>query len=349
MAADLLNLGLLFDEPDFFLLAGLLYEEEDAQKHVHPARFDFDNVTEEQSWLMFRFNKNDIRTLHQKLRIPKNVNLENGSVVSGIDALCMFLRRMAYPGRLVDLAHFFGRAPSDISRTVNFVLCHIYDNFGQILETLDHQFLSIPNLQLLAQSVRNKGSPFEHCWGFIDGTVMQICRPKEHQRQLYSGHKRVHCLKFQSVMCPNGIISSFMGPYIGRRHDAGMFHESMLLRQLENKVDADGTPFFIYGDSAYPLSRFVMTPYKGANVTEEQHNFNKVMSSHRICVEWGFADITKTFAFLDFKKNLKLHLQPLGKLYKVAVILMNCRCCLYGNQTSQFFGINPPTIDGYLS
>ena len=109
------------------------------------------------------------------------------------------------------------------------------------------------------------------------------------------------------------------------------------------------TEGYIYGDSAYPLNRFVMTPYKGANVTDEQHNFNKVMSSHRICVEWGFADIIKTFAFLDFKKNLKLHLQPLGKLYKVAVVLMNYRCCLHGNQTSQFFGVNPPTIDEYLS
>ena len=179
MAADLLNLGLLFEEPDFFLLAGLLYEEEDAQTHVNPARFDFDNGTEEHSWLMFRFNKNGIHTLHQKLRIPNTVTLENGSVVSGIDALFMFLRRMAYPGRFVDLANFFGRTPSDISRTVNFVLCHIYDNFGQILETLDQHFLSIPNLQFLAQSVRNKGSPFDHCWGFIDGTVMQICRPKD--------------------------------------------------------------------------------------------------------------------------------------------------------------------------
>ena len=92
-----------------------------------------------------------------------------------------------------------------------------------------------------------------------------------------------------------------------------------------------------------------MTPYKDANVTEEQLNFNKVMSSQRICLEWSFADIMKSFSLIDFKKNLKLHLQPLGKLYKVAVILMNCRCCLHGNQTSQFFGVNPPTIDEYIS
>ena len=103
-------------------------------------------------------------------------------------------------------------------------------------------------------------------------------------------------------MCPNGIISSFMGPYIGRRHDVGMFHEIMLLRQLENQVDADGTPFYIYGDSAYPLSQFVMTPYKGANVTDEQHNFNKVISSHTICVELGFADITKNSHSLILRK-----------------------------------------------
>ena len=30
----------------------------------------------------------------------------------------------------------------------------------------------------------------------LDGTVYQIARPKNNQRQIFSGHKRVHGLKF---------------------------------------------------------------------------------------------------------------------------------------------------------
>ena len=266
MSAEMLNLALLFDDPDFFLLAGLTFQDEEAQRQTTNTRFDFKKVSDEMSWKMFRFRKDDILTLRQKLRLPVSIKLENGSVVSGLDALCMFLRRLAYPSRLLDLASLFGRKPSDISRAVKFVLDHIYEHFCGLLENLNRPLLSSQHLQEMAQSVQNKGCPFDRCWGFIDGTIMQICRPKEHQRQVYSGHKKVHCLKFQSVMLPNGIIGSFMGPYIGRRHDAGIFHESKLLDQLL-------------------LSQFVMTPFKGANVTQEQHSFNKTMSSHRICVK----------------------------------------------------------------
>ena len=43
------------------------------------------------------------------------------------------------------------------------------------------------------------------------------------------------------------------------------------------------------------------------------------MSKHSIqkCVEWGFGKICLTFAYLDFKKNLKVLLQPVGKYYLV--------------------------------
>jgi len=63
----------------------------------------------------------------------------------------------------------------------------------------------------------------QNCWGFIDGTARTICRPSINQQEYYSAHKRQHCLKYQSVLCPDGIIVSLHGPYSGRRHDAGMF------------------------------------------------------------------------------------------------------------------------------
>ena len=36
------------------------------------------------------------------------------------------------------------------------------------------------------------------------------------------GHKRVHALKFQSVVAPNGLIANLFGPVKGHRHDSGM-------------------------------------------------------------------------------------------------------------------------------
>lgn len=47
-----------------------------------------------------------------------------------------------------------------------------------------------------ASTVHEKGGPLTQCIGFIDGTVRSIARPIVNQRIMYSGHKRVHCIKF---------------------------------------------------------------------------------------------------------------------------------------------------------
>ena len=40
-------------------------------------------------------------------------------------------------------------------------------------------------------------------------------------------------------------------------------------------------------------------------------------------VEWLFGDIVNYFKFLDFKKNLKISLNAVGKVYIVVAILRN--------------------------
>ena len=55
------------------------------------------------------------------------------------------------------------------------------------------------------------------------------------------------------------------------------------------------------------------------------------------------------FNFLDFKKNLKIGLSSVGKMYIVSALLRNAVTCLYGNTTSIFFGVDPPNIYDYFS
>lgn len=97
------------------------------------------------------------------------------------------------------------------------------------------------------------GAAIPNCWAFIDGTAREMCRPGIDQEEYYSGHKRSHCLKYQSVLTPDGIIINLMGPWPGRRHDAGIFRESNLYQQLEeNCVDPIANEqFVIYGDQAW--------------------------------------------------------------------------------------------------
>ena len=139
------------------------------------------------------------------------------------------------------------------------------------------------------------------------------------------------------------------GPIEGKRHDAFMLGVSGLSNKLNRLQKPNGEPYVIYGDPAYGLTRNILAPYRGAQITDDRQEFNSKMSKLRVCVEWGFGKICWLFAFLDFKKNLKILLQPIGKYFLVATLLTNCHTCLYGSQTGKFFELDPPTLESYLS
>lgn len=128
-----------------------------------------------------------------------------------------------------------------------------------------------------------------------------------------------------------------------------MLGASGLATKLRRFQRPSGEPYVIYGDPAYGLALNILSPFRGANLTDDQQEFNARMSKLRVSVEWGFGKICQNFAFLDFKKNLKVLLQPVAKYYLVATILTNCHTCLYGSQTSTYFDLEPPLLETYLS
>lgn len=152
----------------------------------------------------------------------------------------------------------------------------------------------------------------------------------------------INIVLFFSVVCPNGLIANLYGPIAGHHHDAFMLHESNLMPRLERKFRAPHI-FSLYGDPAYPLRQHLLAPYRGAVLTPAQELFNKRMSKVQESVEWAFGKVAQYFAFFDFRKNLKVLLQPIGKYYVVGVLLINCHTCLYGSVTSITFPCLPLT------
>ena len=87
--------------------------------------------------------------------------------------------------------------------------------------------------------------------------------------------------------------------------------------------DQNGRPMCIYGDPAYPHRPQLQGPFKGNNLTPLQKQYNKAMSEVRASVEWVFGDIVNYFAFMDFKKKLKVGLSAVGKMNIVCALLTN--------------------------
>ena len=109
-----------------------------------------------------------------------------------------------------------------------------------------------------------------------------------------------------------------------------------------------GQPLRIYGDLAYSLRINLQTPFLHMPLTPLMQEYNKSMSKACIAVEWIFGDVITSFKFLDYKKNLKIGLSSVGKMYTVCALLRNAITCLYGNQTSEYFELNPPTLEEYF-
>ena len=144
-----------------------------------------DNLENDESISEFRFEKDDIYSLCEVLDIPEFIVCYNGTKVSAVEALCIFLNRFAYPCRYLDMISRFGRPVPELCIISNRVMNFIHERWGHLLNTMNQAWLSPNNLQLFADKIHDAGAPLENCIGFIDGTVRGIYRPQRNQQIVY--------------------------------------------------------------------------------------------------------------------------------------------------------------------
>jgi DDE superfamily endonuclease len=214
----------------------------------------------------------------------------------------LYLYKMHRPVRLrPECERCFGLKISHLS--------HMIRTFGNALYLVAHQYLTNPQIwrpyfaNYAAISARKVPNFMNNCWGFIDATFRNICRPTIHQGAVYSGYKKMHGLKFQGIATPDGYMAVLLGPYSGRTHDAEIFRETELEQMLEQmmpfKQRHQNPVYHLCGDLAYPQSAYVCRGYAGAQPGTIEAIFNNRMSQGRITVEWAFKEIISLWAHLD--------------------------------------------------
>ena len=148
-----------------------------------------------------------------------------------------------------------------------------------MLTNLNQPWLSPAYLQMFANTIHKKGAAPDNCLGSMDGTVGPIYCLDKNQCVFYNGHKRVHSLKFRSVVAANGLIANLFGPVEGKRHNTAMLNQSGLLQQLQQCSMSPGSwPLCIYSDPAYDLRVHLQGPFKGARITPLEAELNKSRS-----------------------------------------------------------------------
>lgn len=95
----------------------------------------------------------------------------------------------------------------------------------------------------------------------------------------------------------------------------------------------------------YEINSFHSDEY----ITLDQADFNKVLRSVRVSVEWSFATIIQNFSQIDFKKKMKFNQADIYKLYWASTFFTNILTCFHqSNIVSEYFNLLPPTIDEYF-
>ena len=189
-------------------------------------------------------------------------------------------------------------------------------------------------------------------FGFIDCTVRAVRRPLYGHEAIYSGHKKVHGLKYQAIGLPDGLLAVLSEPRAGRRHDRRVLVESQLEGEIRVLQTQTGLELLEYGDPAYGNTDTIMAGFNRLQRSENQDMewLTKAMNADRTSVEWLFGIVCNKFKWLDYKDGNRIGTTAVGCYYTVAVLLTNCITCLRGGtQHYARFYCPPPTLHEYLA
>ena len=215
--------------------------------------------------------------------------------------------------------------------------------------------------------------PFD-LFGFIDCSIDAICSPfsgpagdfegcgrkPEHdiiQRAFYTGYKKLHGIKVETVFLPNGI-STLFGPVSARVPDvSGVLQMSKLNDFLVAIQQNRQHEYQALGDLAYGGHLRCIRTYPRAlagqpPLTDEQKKCRRAIKRCRQAIEWSYGKISRDFEICSHPKhNMIGKRNPYAiEQLRVAHLLTNISTCLKGDQASgmNMFDCAPPMLENYL-
>ncbi|XP_015376078.1 PREDICTED: putative nuclease HARBI1 [Diuraphis noxia] len=214
------------------------------------------------------------------------------------------------------------------------------------IHNLRHEYIVWPRG---AERVRNslgfqnlRNIPFPGAFAAVDCTHIRISGNIKDNS--YLNRNRYHSVNLQAVCDFDGLfIDAFVG-FPGSCHDAFVFSNSPLYQALEdNPRLLLPNEHYILGDSAYPLKKYLMKPYRRSILmSPEQKFFNTVLSSSRTCIEQAFGSLKGRFRRLKGIESTDITF--ISKTTVACCILHNL-CAKQGEDIEEYVEVE----DGYDS
>ncbi|KAB0790682.1 hypothetical protein PPYR_14874 [Photinus pyralis] len=172
---------------------------------------------------------------------------------------------------------------------------------------------------------------FPNCIGAIDGKHINIQAPAR-SGSLFYNYKHNFSVVLLAV-CDSKYRFTFVdiGAY-GSQSDGGVLKNSVFGKCLEEstlKIPKPTSlpssevvlPYFLVGDEAFPLKEYIMRPYPGRNLNDQQKIFNYRLSRARQTIENTFGILVARWRLLKTTINAKV--ENVDNIVKCIVVLHN--------------------------
>lgn len=263
---------------------------------------------------MFRMNQATYQALLQLVKNLPQIQPAGPGGREPVSVEKQILLTLWYLGgtdTITKIADRFGLSESTV------IMCR--DRVMSTLITLSDQLIKWPNQQEMneEQNVFQIRNGFPNIVGAIDGTHIKIKAPKDHP-QSYVNRKNFHSLQLQCVCRHNMSFSHVFTGFPGSCHDARVLKNSDL---WESGLSKCNMIYHILGDGAYPLRRWLLTPFRdNGHLSPQQKKYNHYHSSNRVVIERAFALLKSRFR--------RLHFIDTTKVATAVDIIMTC-CILH--------------------
>ncbi|ETO83777.1 hypothetical protein F444_02275 [Phytophthora nicotianae P1976] len=202
------------------------------------------------------------------------------TTLNDVPGLCLLLERLSYPRSYSDMQIRYDRFKPALCRMTTYMI-HLVLGASKS-QIMFSQTTTPDRLQSYAQAFWRRGVPQQlRVWSIVDVKKVANCRPTHDQEAQFSGHKKYHCFKYQTLEGPDGLVLHCYRSEDGRRGDGYILLSSNLLPFLNANEDIMENQYLVFGDSAYPNNNGMLTMFRGRNLPPWAAAFNKRMAQGR--------------------------------------------------------------------
>ncbi|OAD69409.1 hypothetical protein PHYBLDRAFT_149801 [Phycomyces blakesleeanus NRRL 1555(-)] len=238
---------------------------------------------------LFHFSLKEIQMISSTLGLPSRCEFGHLKVESDF-GFAVLIHRYISGRSLKDLSLLFGMSPTSISTVCTGMQNLIYDKIKWGIQFDTRQF-SPANLEIFSEAILAKGASFPNIVGFIDGLVKENSYAKgevDFTRDYYNGWKHFHSVKFQSIVTPDGITNTLIGPFVGRKKGLSHYTTDNAEKRIEKYLQLSPNRedwFAFYGSPAGIECANIFKPFDSETKDDIEIKSNRCMAKNMLhCV-----------------------------------------------------------------